>query len=218
MKRLLVATHNAGKIREIAALLGGSVEIETLLDHPELEAAEETGATFAENARMKAEHASRALGIAALADDSGLVVDALDGAPGVRSARYAPGTDADRVTKLLRALHGVERERRAARFVCAMAFSAPGAPTVITEGIVEGRIALAARGHGGFGYDPVFEVEGGTDEGGTDEGGTVEGRTKTMAELAPGRKNLISHRARALEAMRPALLAHFSLVLGGRRP
>lgn len=203
MKRLLVATHNAGKIREIAALLGEGVEIETLIDHPELQAAEETGATFADNARQKAEHAARALGIAALADDSGLVVDALDGAPGVRSARYAPGTDADRVTKLLTVLQGVEPERRTARFVCAMAFSAPGASTVITEGLVEGRIALAPRGEGGFGYDPVFEVEGGTE---------------TMAELEPSRKNLISHRARALEAMRPALLAHFSLVLGGRRP
>lgn len=175
------------------------VDVETLADHPDLVMPPETGATFEENARLKAEHAARALGLPALADDSGLEVDALGGAPGVRSARYAPGTDADRVRKLLAALDGVPEGDRTARFRCAMAFAADGMPTAITHGGCEGRIAVAPRGAGGFGYDPVFVL-------------ALDHRT--MAELPADEKNARSHRSAALTGMRPVLARYFSLVRG----
>jgi len=124
-----------------------------------------------------------------LADDSGLAVDALGGAPGVRSARYAPGSDADRIAKLLAALAAVPDERRTARFVCAMVLAAPGADPIAREGTCEGRIGRDPRGDRGFGYDPVFVLADG----------------RTMAELELAEKNRVSHRGRALEAMLPDL-------------
>jgi XTP/dITP diphosphohydrolase len=193
---LVVATANEGKAVEIRRFLGeASIEVHTLVQYPDIVMPEEVGDTFAENARLKAEHVRRELNVAALADDSGLVVDALGGAPGVRSARYAPGDDAARYVKLLCELEDVPEEARQARFVCAMAFAPPTGELICVEGRTEGRIALAPRGTGGFGYDPVFLLPDG----------------RTMAELCIEEKNRISHRGRALFAMRPHFLAHFSL-------
>lgn len=185
MAQLFFATGNAGKAREIRSLLPG-VEVLTLAERP-LAMPEETGETFEANAVLKAEAAATTLGIPAIADDSGLEVDALGGAPGVRSARYAPGTDADRYRALLSALDG--RADRAARFVCAMALARPGHRTITVRGTCEGRIGEAPRGEGGFGYDPVFVLEDG----------------RTMAELSREEKNARSHRGAALAALRPHL-------------
>jgi XTP/dITP diphosphohydrolase len=154
----------------------------------------ETGETFAANARAKAIHVTAETGLPALADDSGLVVDALGGAPGVYSARYGgpDATDTDRYALLLDALQGVSPEARTARFVAVLALSLPGGTVIDAEGRLEGAIANAARGTNGFGYDPIFLV------GDTD---------RTLAELTDDEKNGISHRARALAALRPRLLA-----------
>src|SRR5262245_35082479 len=132
MKRLMIATNNRHKAIELRALLP-HLEIETLNEHPEIEPAEEDGETFADNARKKAEHVSRLLNVAAIADDSGLCVDALGGGPGVRSARYAKGSDQDRIDKLLGALGGVPDRERRAHFACAIAFAIPGRETTIFE-------------------------------------------------------------------------------------
>ncbi|MBI2373080.1 MAG: RdgB/HAM1 family non-canonical purine NTP pyrophosphatase [Deltaproteobacteria bacterium] len=190
--KLLVATSNPGKVKEIAAMVGERARVETLLDHPEVVMPEETGATFEENARLKAEHLATMTGEVAIADDSGLEVDALDGRPGVSSARYAPGPDAARNEKLLGELG--ESTSRSARFVCAMALAVPGGPTRVVRGTVEGRIGRSPRGGGGFGYDPIFEL----------------GDGRTMAELAVEEKNRISHRGRALSVLWPAIEATLS--------
>ena len=192
--RLVLATANDGKAKEIRAALP-HVIVETLKDHAQLSSPVEDGATFIDNARIKAEYVCRSLGVPALADDSGLAVDALDGAPGVLSARYAEGSDEDRYRRLLTALQDVPDPKRTARFVCAMAFIRPDQPAVFTEGTCEGRILTAPQGAGGFGYDPVF--------------GLPDGRT--MAELEMSEKNAISHRGRALRALMPMLEAHFGL-------
>jgi XTP/dITP diphosphohydrolase len=193
MTRLCIGTTNRGKQRELLELLGdwpGEIVFPQQLGLA-LEVAE-TGQTFAENAAQKARAYARAAGMPALADDSGLEVDALGGAPGVQSARYAgPGaSDEDRYRKLLAELEGVPLERRTARFRCAVAVAHPDGRVAIAEGTCEGRIAFAPRGRNGFGYDPVF---------------LVSGRGMTMAELPPEIKNQISHRARALRAARPLL-------------
>lgn len=196
--KILVATRNAGKLREYAELLSGltagghPVEWVSLADLGIVTEVEETGETFEANARLKAAAYAKESGLLTLADDSGLVVDALDGAPGVRSARYGgPGLDdAGRYQLLLQNLAGVPDDQRAARFRCVVALCTPGGELRTADGACEGRIAQAPRGEHGFGYDPVFYV--------------VE-RGKTMAELPPAVKNRISHRARALEAIRPAL-------------
>jgi len=201
MSRLVVATGNLHKVKEIRAILGPAVTVETLADHPDIVMPEESGETFEANAILKAEHVSRILGVPALADDSGLEVDALDGAPGVRSARYAPGSDADRVTKLLGALSRIPKDERRARFVCAVALAVPSVPPVVVRGTVSGWITDAPRGSGGFGYDPVFVVS------------EVPG-DRTMSELSAEEKNRISHRGRALALLVP----HFSLELRGQRP
>lgn len=191
--KLLIATHNRGKLREYTALLAGLPFTLVTPDDLGLDlSVVESGNTYADNARLKAAAYAQASGLLALADDSGLEVDALDGAPGVRSARYALGDDADRVTALLRALDaaGVPAEDRAARFRCVIVLAAPDGRTWQTEGTCEGRIIDAPRGSGGFGYDPVFYL-------------SAHGRT--MAELPPEEKNRISHRARAAQALRPLL-------------
>ena len=182
---LFLATGNPGKAREVRALLP-NVQVLTLAERP-LPMPEETGVTFEENAVLKAEFAAARLGMPALADDSGLEVDALGGAPGVRSARYAEGTDADRWRKLLAALG--ESEDRSARFVCALALARPNQAPRVVRGTCEGRIAAAPDGEGGFGYDPIFEVEPG----------------RTMARLSPEEKNRRSHRGAALRALLPEL-------------
>lgn len=193
--RLLLATHNQGKRREWRALLDG-LDIELLLPddlglHDDVE---ETGETYTENALIKARALAAASGLPTLADDSGLEVDALDGAPGVRSARYHLGTDAIRYRALLKALDYVPLEERGARFRCIAALVIPGeadaAREYITEGICEGIISFEPRGEGGFGYDPVFYL--------------FE-YSCTMAQLTEAEKNRISHRARAAQAMRPIL-------------
>lgn len=189
--QLLLATHNRGKRREWLPLLAG-LEIELLL--PEdlgLETdVEETGATYVENALLKARALAAASGLPTLADDSGLEVDALGGAPGLHSARYQPGPDPVRYRALLRALEGIPADQRTARFRCVAALVLPDGREFVTEGVCEGSIATAPAGEGGFGYDPVFYLPE---------------RGCTMAELPADEKNRLSHRARAAQALRPFL-------------
>jgi XTP/dITP diphosphohydrolase len=197
-RRLLVATRNEGKLRELRALLEGTgLHLETLASHPEAADVRESGATFDENARIKASAAARATKLWTIADDSGLEVEALGRAPGVRSARYAGvhGDDAANVAKLLRELDG--KTDRRARFVCAMALARPDGEIVATaHGACEGAIAAEPRGKGGFGYDPVFVPHVFPDQ--------------TMAELDRHDKNAVSHRGQALRAFLPLLRAHLS--------
>lgn len=182
--RLVLGTQNPDKlaeIREIVAEMGLATEIVEGLSWPEVE---ETGATLEENALLKAQAVAEATGLPSLADDTGLEVRALGGEPGVHSARYAgpDATYADNVAKLLRQLDGVAD--RSARFVTAVALVLPDGEYVTAEASVEGLIAESRRGEGGFGYDPVFEVEG-----------------VTLSEMGPEAKNRLSHRARALRAL-----------------
>ena len=157
--RVVLATGNPGKLRELQALFRGQLQL-TAMSELGIEAAEETGATFEENALLKARAAAAQSGLPALSDDSGLEVDELNGAPGVYSARYAgDGADsAANIRKLLTELKGVEAHRRSARFRCVLVLVKPGedSPPLIAHGIWEGRIALAPTGREGFGYDPVF--------------------------------------------------------------
>ncbi len=191
--RIVLATHNAGKRLEWVELLAGLKVHVVLPEEIGLSSeVEETGTTYTENAFLKAHVLADASGLPALADDSGLEVDALDGAPGIHSARFHPGSDEVRYLALLKALEGVPAEVRGARFRCVAALVLPDGREFSTEGLCEGRIDTAASGDGGFGYDPVFFVP---------EAG------KTMAELTAGEKNRISHRARAAQAMRPILAA-----------
>jgi XTP/dITP diphosphohydrolase len=197
MVKLLVATNNRGKIREYKEILEEGLPPEVEITFPAQEGldldVEESGETFEENALLKAVEFARASGLLTLADDSGLEVDALGGAPGVYSARYAgPGTtDADRYRKLLGELADVPPEARAARFRCVVALAGPDGVIGSAQGTVEGEIGFEARGSMGFGYDPVFTAE--------------DYHGLTMAELPPEVKNRISHRARALQAAMPLL-------------
>jgi len=189
---LVFATSNLGKLAELTDLLGGAVRVRSAADFPQVVPPEEDGATFEENARKKALHYARATSLPALADDSGLCVDALGGRPGVHSARYAPGTDADRYRALLLELDAVPVDRRGAAFRCALCLAFPDGRTVVEEGDCPGRIARAPCGEGGFGYDPVF---------------VVSELGRTMAELTRAEKSRVSHRGRAFARMRPHLLA-----------
>ena len=184
---LLIATGNAGKLREIRTLLGDlPLTLLTLADFPGIEGVAETGSTFAENAALKALGYARQSGALTLADDSGLEVDALAGAPGVRSARYLGenASYADRISALLAALKDGDDDERSARFVCALVIGLPNQEILYTtQATCEGRIADAPRGSGGFGYDPVF---------------MPHGFTQTFGELPADLKNEISHRGRAL--------------------
>ena len=183
--RLLIATHNRGKLRELTELMGdipyGLVSLSDLGIHHDVD---ETGGTFDENATLKAEAYCELAGIITLADDSGLEVDALGGEPGVRSARYAgpDASDAERVEFLLGRLDGADPDMWTARFRCVIAIAEPGRATTLYSGSCEGRIVSEPRGENGFGYDPVFEFP--------DIG-------LTMAELSDERKNGVSHRAEA---------------------
>ncbi len=193
--RLLVATGNAGKLREFRQMLEPlGFEVLGLGDLPDRPALPEDGDTFLENARAKAWPLARRLGIPVLADDSGLAVDALGGAPGVRSARFAgPGaTDAQNNARLLAELRDVPDPGRTAAFVCALVLALPDLGEVAAEGRVAGRILREPRGTGGFGYDPLF---------------LVEGLGRTAAELEPEVKNRVSHRGRALRLLLPVLRA-----------
>ena len=189
LPRLVVASGNPGKLRELGSLLGGLATELVTQSELGVAAVAETETTFLGNALLKARHAARATGCAALADDSGLEVEALGGAPGVRSARYAGAgaSDADNNARLLAALEGVPPPRRA-RYRCVIVLlRGPGdAAPLIGEGSWEGRIAAAPRGAGGFGYDPLFLPGDGA---------------RTVAELAAAEKNRVSHRGRALAAL-----------------
>lgn len=186
--RLLVGTKNAGKLSEMKqALSSVPIEIVSLNEFEAVSEPEETGATFAENAALKALYYARQTSLAALADDSGLEVEALAGAPGVYSARYAgeKASDAEKIAKLLDELQDVRDENRAARFVCAMALAdETGGLVFQAEGLCRGHIAFGPRGENGFGYDPVF---------------IPEGFVETFGELPGGIKSRLSHRARAIE-------------------
>ncbi len=186
---ILIATNNAGKAKEFEALFAKKgFKVKTLRDFPEIPEVEETGVTFEENARLKAETIARRLNMLVLADDSGLKVDALDGAPGVFSARYAGEfkSDAANNAKLMHELTGVSKEERTAQFHCTLALALPGKDSLVVEGEVEGVILTIPKGDNGFGYDPLF---------------FVESKGKTMAELTQEDKNTLSHRAVALEKL-----------------
>jgi len=188
--KLIVATKNPGKVRELRALLADlPLDLQPADALPDVE---ETGTSFVENAELKARAAAEWAGEWALGEDSGLEVDALDGAPGIYSNRFAGEntTEESRNRRLLELLDGVPAERRTCRYRAAVAIAAPDGRVWVTEGACEGRLLEAPRGEGGFGYDPLFYVS--------------EHR-KTMAELPPEVKNRISHRGRALAAQRPLL-------------
>ncbi|MRX71818.1 XTP/dITP diphosphatase [Bacillus lacus] len=193
MKKLIIATKNEGKAREFRSLFPeGEVEVLSLLDLEEPLDVEETGNTFTENAILKAEEISRKYQTTVIADDSGLEIDYLNGAPGVYSARYAGAekNDQDNINKVLKELSGVPANKRTARFVCALAVSSPGKETKTVTGTVDGYINEQREGNGGFGYDPIF---------------FVKDKCRTMAELTKEEKNAISHRANALEKLQGIL-------------
>lgn len=193
MKQLVVATRNRGKIVEINALLAGLVDqVRSAADFVDFPATVEDGTTFEENALKKAREAAQFTGLPALADDSGLVVDALNGRPGVFSARYAgdDASDADNNARLLNECREIPDNNLQAVFVCVLAFVTPEGVEKLFFGRVTGRILAAARGEGGFGYDPLF---------------LVDGFGRTMAELTLAEKNGISHRAKAFNAFREYL-------------
>jgi len=190
--RLLVATHNPGKAVEIAALLDGNYDIVTMaeLNLPE---PDETETTFCGNALLKARHAAEASGLVALADDSGLSVRALDGAPGIFSARWA-GPDKDfahAMAKVEQRLEEIGSDDRTAWFTSALAVAWPQGPTVVVEGRVDGTLTFPPRGDRGFGYDPVF---------------VPAGHAETFGQMDPAFKDGISHRARAFDLLKDALI------------
>ncbi|CAD5106023.1 RdgB/HAM1 family non-canonical purine NTP pyrophosphatase [Zestomonas carbonaria] len=192
LRELVLASHNAGKLKELQALLGDAVRVRSVAEFSSHEP-EETGLSFIENAILKARHAAQVSGLPALADDSGLAVDALGGAPGIYSARYADGQgDAANNAKLLEALKDVPDAERGAQFVCALALlrHAEDPLPILCEGLWHGRILHEARGEHGFGYDPLF---------------WVPERDCSSAELSPVEKNQLSHRARAMALLRQRL-------------
>ncbi len=186
--QLLAGTKNAGKIRELKELLAGlPLSLQSLNEFENVVEPEETGATFAENAALKAVYYARETGFATLADDSGLEVEALNNAPGVYSARYAGAnaSDAEKISKLLNEMKTLKAENRSARFVCALVLTDKTGEIIFqTEGICRGKIALSPSGKNGFGYDPVF---------------IPEDFEQTFGELSDAIKSNLSHRARAIE-------------------
>lgn len=188
MRKLVIATGNVGKAQEFVGIFSQyDVEILTLKDFPEIGEIEETGTTFAENAALKAQTVAKILNTTVLADDSGLIVDALGGAPGIYSARYAGDhNDAKNNEKLLNELKDVPDEKRTARFHCTLAIATPHGEVDYFEGDCEGQIAHELSGENGFGYDPLF---------------LLPDRGITMANLKPEEKNQISHRANAIKAL-----------------
>ena len=194
--RLVLATANPGKLKELQALLmGQAIKLATLRDFPGLIMPEETGLTFAENAKIKARALVAATGCWALSDDSGLVVDALDGAPGVYSARYAgdKASDSDNNQKLLRELVNVPKDKRQAAFVCVIILASPTDNEYIFTGSCPGRIAPKPTGSEGFGYDPIFLP--------------APDFSVSMAQLTPDEKSAISHRGQALNQLKLRLIS-----------
>lgn len=197
MKTIVVGTSNRGKVAEIAAALAAlPVEVLSLEAFPDVPEAEENGDTFAANAVMKATHYALHTGRPCLADDSGLEVDALGGAPGVYSARYAGPGGGDEAcnAKLLAALADVPAEGRTARFRCVLAYVDPEGALLTAEGTCEGVILAAPRGTGGFGYDPLFHFPA---------------AGKTLAEMTVAEKNAVSHRGQAVRNMATMLARYF---------
>lgn len=196
MHQLLLATRNTHKTREFAEILGDGFEVRDLADVAELPAVEETGLTFEANAILKAVETSKHFEGLVVADDSGLEVDALQGAPGIYSARYAGehATDAANVAKLLAELTRHDSAPYSARFRCSLALAQGGKVLGTFDGVVEGTIVGEPRGLAGFGYDPVFQPHG---------------FDQTFGELSASDKNRISHRAQAIRSLRDALLAKF---------
>lgn len=195
-EKLVLATGNKGKKREIEALLAGSgVEFLSLLEYSQLKLPEENGSTFIENARIKARAVVKATGHWVLSDDSGLVVEALAGAPGVYSARYAgpEASDIENNLKLLKALTDVPDNLRGAAFVCVIVLVSPGGEEFVFEGSCKGRIGHQLVGSHGFGYDPLFMV--------------APDYSLSMAQLHPREKSTISHRGQALRSLRQKLMA-----------
>lgn len=191
-QQIVLASHNAGKLKELQAMLGGTVQLRSIGEFSSVEP-EETGLSFVENAILKARNAARISGMPALADDSGLAVDFLGGAPGIYSARYADGQgDAANNAKLLDVLKDVPEDQRGAQFVCVLALvrHADDPLPILCEGLWHGRILHQASGEHGFGYDPLF---------------WVPERGCSSAELRPADKNQISHRARAMSLLRQRL-------------
>ena len=186
-QQLLIATRNSKKKIELQTIVNAwDVKLLTMDDIEDMPEVEEDGATFVDNAIKKARTMAQRSGIITLADDSGLVVDALGGAPGVYSARFAgpKANDDDNNRKLLELMRDIAAENRTARFVCVIAIASPAGPVETVEGICEGKIRIAAQGRGGFGYDPLF---------------IPAGFNKTFAELTDSEKNQISHRGKALQ-------------------
>ena len=192
--KLVLATRNNGKVQEISEMLEAQTELQLLSLHsyPDAPVVVEDGTTYEENARKKASTLATYTGHLTIADDSGLEVDALDGAPGVHSARYGGenASDQDRITKLLDAIQGVPDDQRSGRFICVVAIADPLSQPEVVRGVCEGHIIHTPRGEAGFGYDPVF---------------VPAGYDKTFAELGDEIKNRISHRAKALDKARKLL-------------
>ena len=192
--KLVLATRNQGKVREIGEMLidQNGIELLSLRNYPDAPDVVEDGETYEENALKKASALAKHTGYLTIADDSGLEVDALDGAPGVHSARYAGehATDQDRIAKLLGAVQDVPDGRRSGRFVCAVAIAKPLGQVRVVRGVCEGQLIRVPRGESGFGYDPIF---------------VPVGYDKTFAELGDEVKNQISHRAQALGKARKLL-------------
>jgi XTP/dITP diphosphohydrolase len=196
-RRILVASTNPGKLAELSAMLDLDIVWLGLADFPDAAEIEENGRTFAENARKKALGYANATGLWTIADDSGLVVDALGGEPGVRSSRFSGAKDEERtlldhknMTKVLQLLKGVPAERRTARFVCNLCLAEPEKILAQVEGTLEGVVAEEETGSNGFGYDPVF---------------LVPQLGKTVAQLTAEQKNAISHRGKAVRKLKPLL-------------
>jgi XTP/dITP diphosphohydrolase len=198
--RLVLATLNPHKVAELSRILdgdggpGAGVSLTGLAEFPGAPDVAETGATFADNALLKARAIAAFTGLPAVADDSGICADALNGMPGVLSARWSGrhGDDQANLDLLLAQLADIPDERRGAEFRCAAALVQPGGAEQVTEGVLRGRLIRARRGTGGFGYDPIFVPDGGT---------------QTTAELSPAQKDAISHRGRAFRALAPAIAA-----------
>lgn len=189
MEEVIIATKNPGKVKEFNDFFKSyGIRVLSLLDYPTIEDVEETGTTFEENAALKAEQIAFYFNKPVLADDSGLMIDALNGRPGVYSARYAgePKDDQANINKVLGELKDIPEEKRSARFICVLALARPGVETIFHTGYCEGQIARGEKGSYGFGYDPIF---------------IPENMDKHMAELKPEEKSEISHRSRALSQL-----------------
>ncbi|PQV63097.1 XTP/dITP diphosphohydrolase [Abditibacterium utsteinense] len=193
---ILLATTSAHKAREIAEILSDlpDLTLETLDDYPATEAPDEDGETMADNARIKAQFYAAHFGKTVLADDSGLEVDALNGEPGVHSARWSEGSDADRTRALLQKMSEVEVEHRGARYRCALCLASPQEIIFETEATCEGAIASLAEGFGGFGYDPIFQITLAT-------GAEAQFVGQTLGQVPPEVKASVSHRAGAVRLL-----------------